>query len=237
MAVAVFKTESSKIDGEVLFEQNGQDVKVKAFFSKLPAGEHGFHIHKAGDLRGEGCKGACDHFHRGSPSRHGGPPGSSGLRHTGDLGNIALGPGDKAFEKTYVLKNLSVESLFGRSVIIHADPDDLGKGDHEDSKTTGHSGARIGCAIIGRISCPLQQGGGQLFNDNPRGFPRVKGIGYGTAKRARKSIRKIRKMPTSYKRQIATTMYHRAKYHKYQTRNMRNAMKIYRKYLKTLKKK
>jgi Cu-Zn family superoxide dismutase len=43
-----------------------------------------------------------------------------------------------------------VEDLWGRSAIVHADEDDLGLGDHEDSGTTGHSGARIGCAIFGR---------------------------------------------------------------------------------------
>jgi Cu-Zn family superoxide dismutase len=35
-------------------------------------------------------------------------------------------------------------------VIVHADEDDLGRGEAEDSKTTGHSGKRIACAIIGR---------------------------------------------------------------------------------------
>ena len=45
---------------------------------------------------------------------------------------------------------MEAEDLWGRSVIVHADPDDLGKGDADDSKTTGHSGKRIACAIIGR---------------------------------------------------------------------------------------
>jgi Cu-Zn family superoxide dismutase len=44
-----------------------------------------------------------------------------------------------------------VEDLWGRSVIVHADPDDLGKGPFEDSPTTGHSGARIACAVFGRV--------------------------------------------------------------------------------------
>ena len=37
-------------------------------------------------------------------------------------------------------------------MIIHADKDDYGKGGWEDSKTTGHSGERIACAIIGYAS-------------------------------------------------------------------------------------
>ena len=152
MAVAVFQ--QPNIQGSVLFTSKRGGVEVQATFSKLPHGEHGFHIHKAGDLRGEGCKGACEHFDT-TGSEHGGPPDSKGPRHTGDLGNIR-GP---SFSQRYYLKDLHVEDLYGRSVIVHNDPDDLGQGDHEDSKTTGHSGARIGCAIIGRVSCDHQRGG------------------------------------------------------------------------------
>jgi hypothetical protein len=49
---------------------------------------------------------------------------------------------------------VSLADLYGRSIIVHEDRDDLGKGPHEDSKTTGHSGKRIACAIIGRGSMP-----------------------------------------------------------------------------------
>ena len=56
-AVAVFKTD--KIEGEVVVSEYRDGVKVKAHFTKLPSGKHGFQIHKAGDLRGEGCQGLC----------------------------------------------------------------------------------------------------------------------------------------------------------------------------------
>ncbi len=148
MAVAVFNTRSVK--GDVLFTATARGLKVHATFTHLPRGEHGFHIHKAGDLRGEGCKGACDHFHAGSPQTHGGPPGTAGQRHTGDLGNISL-DGKTVFEKSYVLTGVNVSDLLGRSVIVHKDPDDFGLGGHEDSHTTGHAGARIACAVIGRL--------------------------------------------------------------------------------------
>jgi len=164
-AVAVFATRSVK--GEVVFKQRKGGVEVNATFTQL-AGNHGFHIHKAGDLRGEGCKGACDHYHIGPPQHHGGAPQTrsgetrsgetrSGQpngqpngqgkkqRHTGDLGNVTEG------SYRYVLKDVLVEDLFGRSVIVHADEDDYGLGGFEDSLTTGHSGKRIACAIIGRV--------------------------------------------------------------------------------------
>lgn len=144
--VAVFSSDTVK--GEVIFtsKKRGRATLVEAFFEKLPPGEHGFHIHRAGDLRGEGCMGACEHYHRGKPMSHGPEPGKNVERHTGDLGNIEQG------KKYSYLLHASVKDLFGRSIIVHADKDDLGKGGFEDSKTTGHSGARIGCALIGRAA-------------------------------------------------------------------------------------
>jgi len=148
-AIALLK--QGGVEGEVTFRDTSTGCSITAKFTKLPPGEHGFHIHKAGDLRGEGCKLACEHFHVGPPTDHGGPPSSHGPRHTGDLGNISMA----APNRRYLLKGLKVADFYGRSVIVHADPDDLGKGPHDDSKITGHSGKRIACAIIGRIECPI----------------------------------------------------------------------------------
>ena len=146
VGVAVFQ--KGVVEGEVLIENLEKGVKITATFTKMPPGKHGFHIHNAGDLRGEGCKGACSHYHVGSPKQHGPAPGKSKNRHTGDLGNIELN-GDSA-HYSYIVKGTSVKELLGRSFIVHADEDDLGLGAYEDSKITGHSGARIACAIVGR---------------------------------------------------------------------------------------
>jgi Cu-Zn family superoxide dismutase len=148
-AVAVFRQDN--IYGDVVVSKYRDGVKVKATFTKLPPGQHGFHIHKAGDLRGEGCQGLCEHYDI-SRSMHGGPPEHGGQRHTGDLGNIELKNG--RFYKEYYIKNISPRDLWGRSIIVHEDEDDLGEGQFEDSHITGHSGKRIGCAIFGRTSCP-----------------------------------------------------------------------------------
>ena len=150
MAVAVYK--QSDIEGEVEARAHKRGgTYLIATFSRLPPGKHGFHIHVAGDLRGEGCAGACAHYHVGSPADHGDcPSGKSHSRHSGDLGNIEL-KGKKS-RYTYHLPDVKPEDLWGRSLIVHADEDDLGLGPHEDSKTTGHSGARIGCAIFGRLA-------------------------------------------------------------------------------------
>jgi Cu-Zn family superoxide dismutase len=39
-------------------------------------------------------------------------------------------------------------SVIGRSMMVHADVDDLGKGGHDLSPTTGNAGARIACGEI-----------------------------------------------------------------------------------------
>lgn len=148
MAVAVFTTDM--VVGEAVAEALDDGVRLKARFSVLPPGRHGFHIHKAGDLRGEGCAGACDHWHIGRAGvRHGPGPGptSNKERHTGDLGNVVAGR-----SYTYELRGVRISDLWGRTLIVHADEDDLGHGTHEDSGTTGHSGARIGCAVFGRVA-------------------------------------------------------------------------------------
>lgn len=144
--IAVFK--ENGIQGEVMLSDRKQGVYLVAVFTKLPPGPHGFHIHKAGDLRGEGCMGLCEHYDIGHHC-HGAGPTSKRERHTGDLGNI-MKTGTRRVRKTYYIKGTSVADLLGRSIIVHEGEDDLGQGGFEDSKITGHSGKRMGCAIIGR---------------------------------------------------------------------------------------
>lgn len=142
-AIAVFNTD---VKGEVVICNKKQGVQITAIFTSLPKGKHGFHIHKAGDLRGEGCKGLCEHYDVGKHDHGGAPNKTRKARHTGDLGNV-----DRSKKKwSYYVKGTSVKELWGRSIIIHGDEDDLGKGGFPDSKITGHSGKRMACAIIGR---------------------------------------------------------------------------------------
>ena len=72
-----------------------------------------------------------------------------------------------------------------------------------------------------------------VFN-NPKHTPKIK-AGYGTAKKARNTIRRLRKETRKQQQQTARTMFYRAKYHKYQTSGMRDAMKVYGDFLKTSK--
>ncbi|KAG2553749.1 hypothetical protein PVAP13_9KG619500 [Panicum virgatum] len=72
-------------------------------------------------------------------------------RHVGDLGNIAANKDGVAevFIRDLQISLSGPHSILGRAVVVHADPDDLGRGGHELSKSTGNAGARVGCGIIG----------------------------------------------------------------------------------------
>jgi Cu-Zn family superoxide dismutase len=131
------------IDGTVLFIQKEDHVQIRIDIKGLKKNHsHGFHIHESGDLR-EGCKSCCSHYNPEN-TEHGGIDGG----HAGDLGNIKTDENGvcKISLKT---DKFIVDNILGRSIIIHEDEDDLGLGEFEDSKTTGHSGARIACSLIG----------------------------------------------------------------------------------------
>ena len=60
----------------------------------------------------------------------------------------------------------------------------------------------------------------------------LKGTGYANKEKALYTINLIQKYDLNYQKQVIITMYNRAKYHRYQTQGMLDAMKIYKKWLK-----
>ena len=150
-AVCVFTTGclANKIKGYVLFNEDLFENKtlIKIKLSGVSEGLHGFHIHKTGDLR-EQCTSLCSHYNPYNKN-HGGL--NDNECHVGDLGNIIADKNKnvKMKIKSNFIKLRGNKSIIGRSLIIHEDPDDLGKGKNEDSLKTGNSGKRIACGIIG----------------------------------------------------------------------------------------
>uniref|UniRef100_A0A0N5AYC5 Superoxide dismutase [Cu-Zn] n=1 Tax=Syphacia muris TaxID=451379 RepID=A0A0N5AYC5_9BILA len=133
--------------GVIDFAQYGGYVRVNGTVSGLTPGQHGFHVHEKGDL-GNGCLNAGAHFNP-TEQTHGGQ--SDTVRHVGDLGNLNVdnsGIAHIEFDDSMIAL-YGPFSIVGRSIVIHESADDLGKGGTEASQTTGNSGARIGCGIIG----------------------------------------------------------------------------------------
>lgn len=69
----------------------------------------------------------------------------------GDLGNVEAGDNGvaKINIKDSIISLQGEHNIIGRTVVVHADPDDLGQGGHELSKTTGNAGGRLACGVIG----------------------------------------------------------------------------------------
>ena len=159
-AICVFTNNmNKKITGKIVFKETKRGLQIKINMSGISPGLHGFHIHQYGDLS-EGCGSLCSHFNP-TNSVHGGR--DSPERHLGDLGNIIA---DKSGNVDMVIydKFLTITGkygILGRSVVIHADEDDLGLGGldefgnvidekvREESLKTGNAGKRIACGVIG----------------------------------------------------------------------------------------
>jgi Cu-Zn family superoxide dismutase len=134
-----------EVYGVIIFKNINGSVEIIYDIKDLkPNSYHGFHIHETGDLR-DGCNSLCAHY---NPHKHDHGDLHDSNSHAGDLGNIFADSNGKAFGKI-VTNKFCLHEILGRSIIVHADPDDLGRSKESDSKTTGHSGKRIGCGIIG----------------------------------------------------------------------------------------
>ena len=137
-----------KVNGSLTFTQtDGGPTHITGSVTGLAAGKHGFHVHQFGDYSG-GCGSTGGHFNPFN-KEHGGPTAEN--RHAGDLGNIEA-DGKSAVEIDITDNQIPLSgenSIIGRAIVVHADEDDLGLGGHNDSKTTGHAGARLSCGVIG----------------------------------------------------------------------------------------
>ncbi|AKR14211.1 superoxide dismutase [Dasychira pudibunda nucleopolyhedrovirus] len=146
-AICIVAGETS---GRIYFKQGAPDepVSITGYLLNLPRGLHGFHVHEFGDTS-NGCTSAGEHFNP-TRQRHGAPDAAE--RHVGDLGNVRSA-GCTALTAIHMSDNVITLfgplSILGRSLVVHTDRDDLGLGEHPLSKTTGNSGGRLGCGIIG----------------------------------------------------------------------------------------
>lgn len=132
-----------RVKGKVTFTETADGVEIVGEFTGLQPGEHGFHVHEFGDCSMADGKCAGGHFNpTGMP--HAGPEDAK--RHIGDLGNIkADGKGNASYKFVdKMIKLNGPNSIIGRSIMVHAKPDDF-----KTQTPPGNAGDRIGCGTIG----------------------------------------------------------------------------------------
>jgi superoxide dismutase, Cu-Zn family len=138
-----------QIAGLVYLEEDGNNPKSNVVVTVsltglTPSSTYAIHIHTWGDTVGNTQDGANAGGHYnpyGMP--HGCYPDAT--RHMGDLGNITS-DANGAVEAVLLSSLVSVfgnDSVVGRSILIHANPDDC------VTQATGNAGARIAIGIIG----------------------------------------------------------------------------------------
>ena len=138
-------TEKNMASGMITFAAgtDANTVTVRITLSNLaPNGSHGVHVHEVGDCSAADASSAGAHFNP-SAKQHGDTRGPE--RHAGDLGNVtanAAGDVSTLIEIPALSIDAGSNGVVGRSVIVHAKPDDL-KG-----QPAGNSGARIACGVI-----------------------------------------------------------------------------------------
>lgn len=134
-------TQGNTVRGKVTFLEVPGGLRVDAIVTGLTPGKHGFHIHEKGDCSAPDGSSAGGHFNPDG-HKHGAP--HDGERHVGDMGNLdanAEGTATLSIEKLAASLG-GPHSIVGRSIIVHADPDDF------KTQPTGNAGGRQACGII-----------------------------------------------------------------------------------------
>lgn len=138
-------TQGNQANGTVSFTRQGDKLMLDARIAGLTPGQHGFHIHEKGDCSAPDAMSAGGHFNP-SGTAHGGL--EHALHHAGDFGNVtADASGNATLQASVPMSQAALDkgaanSIVGRAIVVHADPDDL------KTQPTGNSGKRVACGVI-----------------------------------------------------------------------------------------
>lgn len=144
--VSLVSAPGSSVAGTLAVNSEGTAVTIRGEITGLAAGkEHGFHIHEFGVCTAPDFKSAGEHFNP-TNDPHGGP--ESRTRHLGDIPNAKADANGRANIDitvdgvTLEDKDGAPTQLLGKSLVVHAMPDDY------KTQPSGGSGDRIACGVI-----------------------------------------------------------------------------------------
>lgn len=134
----------SVVSGFVKLTQTNDGVLFEVTVTGLrPGGAHGFHVHQGTDCDSPDASSAGPHFNP-KVMPHGYP--NSAHSHAGDLPNLVARDNGQVSLLTasqqVSLKNGSPDSIVGRTLVVHAEPDD------HTTQPAGNAGVRIACGVV-----------------------------------------------------------------------------------------
>jgi Cu-Zn family superoxide dismutase len=136
-------TKGNTAAGSAMFTQRGDMVTVTVNVSGLkPNGDHGFHVHEKGDCSSGDGMSTGGHF---NPLAKPHAAHGAAEHHAGDLPSLkadATGSVDVKVMLHGVTLKEGPTAVVGRSLIVHAQPDDY------KTQPTGNSGVRLACGVI-----------------------------------------------------------------------------------------
>lgn len=146
--VTLVSAASNSVKGDLILTDEGSAVSIRGVITGLtPGKEHGFHVHEVGECSLPNFQSAGAHF---NPTKdpHGGP--KSAARHLGDIPNLKADKDGHATLDinvkgvTLVDKDGAPHEIMGKSLVVHAKPDDY------KTQPSGDSGDRIACGVISK---------------------------------------------------------------------------------------
>lgn len=136
----------SPVQGTLEFSQVRGVVSVSGVITGLkPNAAHAFHVHEKGDCSAPDFSSAGGHFNPTSQP-HGAHDGAH--HHLGDMPPL-MADANGTVRVSFNSESLTLtgpNSIIGKAVIVHRDPDDV------TAQPAGNAGPRLACGVIGRGS-------------------------------------------------------------------------------------
>jgi Cu-Zn family superoxide dismutase len=138
--VSFVSADGHLVRGDLMVTNQGGAVAIRGILTGLePGSEHGFHVHQVGECSLPDFASAGGHFNP-TEAPHG--------EHLGDLPNIKADKDGHATVDALVKGPNLIDQegaptqIIGRSLVVHAKPDD------HNTQPSGDSGDRIACGVI-----------------------------------------------------------------------------------------